>query len=147
MPFAPFRQDFHAKFLEYATSIKNDPPPEIVCQSLDPWLDQAALPLVIHALGGGRDALPAGLLDGSVTCHYRVLSLLYAREADLVVETLETVVAPNKIKKVLKRWEAAKRLIYQGKGARARALFDRKSLPPKEQAIRNRLKRENLWMR
>jgi hypothetical protein len=52
---------FGSRFLEIALGIRDDPPPELVCQSLDPWLDQVALPLVIHDLGGGRDALAAGL--------------------------------------------------------------------------------------
>ncbi|WP_425092477.1 hypothetical protein [Tropicimonas sp. S265A] len=140
-------QAFGARFREIAGTIDKDPPAELVGQSFDPWLDQIALPLVIHSLGGGRDPSCAGLLDGRITCHYRLLPLLYAREADEVVETLERVVAPNRIKKVLKGSEAAKRMIYQGKGAKARALFDRDNLPVKEAAIRNRLKREKLWLR
>jgi hypothetical protein len=138
---------FGTMFLEVALTIRDDPPPELVCQPLDPWLDQAALPLVVHALGGGREALPPGWLDGSHSCHYRHLPLLYAREADRVVHVLEAVAAPNRIKKVLKAHEPMRRMIYQGKGAEARALFDRDDLPRKEQAIRNRLKRERLWMR
>lgn len=140
-------QEFGARFLDYATSIRNDPPEELVCQTLDPWLDQVALPLVIHSFGGGRDALPAGWLDGSHSCHYRLLPLLYAREAQRVVDVLEVVSAPNRIKKVLKGYEPMKRMIYQAKGAKARALFDRDHLPRKEQAIRNQLKRAKLWLR
>lgn len=140
-------QEFGARFLDYATSIRNDPPEELVCQTLDPWLDQVALPLVIHSFGGGRDALPAGWLDGSHSCHYRLLPLLYAREAQRVVDVLEEVSAPNRIKKVLKGYEPMKRMIYQAKGVKARALFDRDHLPRKEQAIRNQLKRAKLWMR
>ncbi|KNG95097.1 hypothetical protein [Pseudaestuariivita atlantica] len=139
--------EFGTRFLDYALSIRNDPPEELVCQPLDPWLDQVALPLVIHSFGGGRDTLPAGLLDGSVTCHYRVLPLLYAREADAVVETLESVAEPHKIKRVLKQYEPMKRMIYQGRGQKVRALFDRDDLPRREQAIRNRIKREGFWMR
>ena len=138
---------FGELFRRYATGIRDDPPAELICQSLDPWLDQVALPLVIHALGGGRDTLPQGLLDGRITCHYRLLPLLYAREADQVVETLERVTAPNRIKKVLKGSVAAKRFIFQRRGERARALFDRANLPKQEAAIRNRLRREKLWMR
>ncbi len=138
---------FGARFLQYALSIRDDPPRELVCQALDPWLDQVALPLVIHALGGGRDTLPQGLLDGSVSCHYRMFPLLYAREADRVVEVLEAVTAPNKIKKVLKGYEPMLRMIYQNRGAKVRALFDREQLPRKEQAIRNRIKSEGYWMR
>ena len=112
-----------------------------------PWLDQVALPLVIHSFGGGRDALAPGWLDGSHSCHYRLMPLLYAREDQRVVDVLEEVAAPNKVKKVLKGYEPFLRMIYQGKGARARALFDRDNLPRREQAIRNRLKREKLWLR
>lgn len=138
---------FGQRFLDYALSIKNDPPDALVCQPLHPWLDQIALPLVIHALGGGRDALPHGFLDGKVSCHYRLLPLLYAREDDAVVATLEAVASPNKIKKVLKQYEPMKRMIYQGRGKKVRDLFDQSDLPKKEQAIRNRLKREGFWMR
>jgi hypothetical protein len=140
-------QEFGARFLEIAQTIHDDPPPELVCQTLDPWLDQIALPLVIHELGGGRDALAPGWLDGSHSCHYRVLPLLYAREADPVVEVLERVSAPNRTKKVLKAYEPMKRMIFQGKGAKARALFDQENLPRREQVIRNTLKREKLWLR
>ncbi|PWK60561.1 hypothetical protein [Roseicyclus mahoneyensis] len=139
--------EFGRRFLDYARSIRDDRPAELVCQSLDPWLDQIALPLVIHGLGGGRDALAPGFLDGSHSCHYRVLPLAYAREDQRVIDTLERISAPNKIKKVLKGYDPIKRMIYQGKGAKARALFDRANLPRKEQVIRNTLKREKLWLR
>ncbi|EAQ03390.1 hypothetical protein OB2597_02182 [Pseudooceanicola batsensis HTCC2597] len=138
---------FGQRFLDYALAIRDDPPAELACQSLDPWLDQVALPLVIHSLGGGRDVLPEGLLDGEVSCHYRMLPLLYARESDRVVEVLEAVTAPQKIKKVLKTHDPIRRMIYQGRGHKVRALFDRDNLPRREQAIRNRIKREGFWMR
>ncbi len=138
---------FGARFEEYALAIRDDAPDALACQELDPWLDQVALPLVIHSFGGGRPGPELDGLDGDVTCHWRVMSLLYARESDRVVEALAEVTAPNKIKKVLKEYEPFKRLIFQSKGERARALFDRAKLPRKEQAIRNQLKRENLWMR
>jgi hypothetical protein len=139
--------EFGQRFAEYALSIRDDPPPELTGQSLNPWLDQVALPLVIHSFGGGRDALPQGYLDGSVSCHYRYFPLLYARESDLVVETLEAVATPNRIKKVLKGYDPILRLVFQGRGARARALFDRNHLPRREQAIRNGLRAAGLWLR
>lgn len=138
---------FGRRYLDYALEIRDNPPPELVCQSLDPWLDQVALPLVIHSFGGGRDTLPSGLLDGSVTCHYRVLPLLYARESDAVVAELEAASEPNKVKKVLKQYAPIKRMIYQGRGQKVRALFDQDDLPAREQAIRNTIKREGFWMR
>ncbi|SHH69718.1 hypothetical protein [Cognatishimia maritima] len=138
---------FGERFLQYALSIRDDTPDALASQKLTPWLDQIALPLVIHSLGGGRDALPQGLMDGAVTCHYRFLPLLYAREADHVVRTLEEVSAPNDVKRVLKQYDPFKFMVYHGRGLKARALFDRASLPRKEQAIRNRLRRNGYWMR
>ena len=138
---------FGARFLDYAKSIRDDPPDQLICQSLDPWLDQVALPLVIHSFGGGRDALPEGYLDGAVSCHYRLFPLLYAREADRVIEVLEEVAAPNKIKKVLKQYEPIRKLVFQRKGAKVRALFDRDNLPRREQAMRKRIREAGLWLR
>ncbi|GGH30758.1 hypothetical protein SAMN05444007_105124 [Cribrihabitans marinus] len=138
---------FGHRFLDYAREIRDDPPAELICQNLDPWLDQVALPLVIHSFGGGRDPLPAQALDGDVSCHYRLFPLLYAREDDRVVEMLETVAAPNWIKKVLKQYEPIRKLVLQRKGERVRALFDQANLPRREQAIRNRIKSAGLWLR
>ena len=139
--------EFGQRLVDYALAIRDDAPDELVCQPLDPWLDQVALPLVIHALGGGRPGPELAGLDGAVSCHWRVLPLLYARESDRVVEMLEQCIAPNRIKKVLKEYEPIRRLVYQGRGRKARALFDRNDLPRREQAIRNRLKSEGFWMR
>lgn len=138
---------FGTLFEDYALAIRDDPPVALCAQEIYPWLDQIALPLVIHALGGGRDALPSGYLDGSVSCHYRVFPLLYARESDHVIDVLETVTAPNKIKKVLKGYEPIKRNVYHGRGAKVRALFDRDNLPRREAKIRNTIKSEGYWMR
>lgn len=138
---------FGQMFQDMALSIRDDPPPELIGQTLYPWLDQIALPLVIHALGGGRDTLPPGLLDGSVTCHYRTLPLLYAREADEVVTTLEALAARRDLRAVLERYPPMAQVLYDGLGTRARALFDRASPLPREQAYRNQLKRAGLWLR
>lgn len=140
-------QVFGQRFLETALSIRDDAPEELVCQSLDPWLDQIALPLTVHGLGGGRPGPGLSGLDGDISCHYRLLPLLYARESDAVVAMLEDVIAPNQVKKVLKDYEPLKKLVYQKKGHKIRALFDRQNLPKREQAIRNTIKREGLWMR
>lgn len=138
---------FGARFLDYSLSIRDDPPPELVCQSLDPWLDQVALPLVVQAFGGGRPGPGLAGLDGEVTCHYRTFPLLYARESDHAVRVLEEVTAPNPVKKVLKEHAPLKKIVYQGKGAEIRALFDRADLPRREQVIRNTIKRAGLWLR
>lgn len=139
--------EFATWFTHYATEILREPPWQIETQELDPWLDQVALPLVIHKLGGARHTIPEGLLDGSVTTHYRYLPLLYATGPDDAVAALEKAVAPNPIKKVLKKYEPARRLIYQGKGAKLRQMFDRDNLPRKEQAIRQKIKKARMWWR
>ena len=138
---------FGARFLAYATVIRDDPPPELVCQSLDPWLDQVALPLVVHSFGGGRPGPGLSGLDGDVTCHWRLMPLLYARESDPVVAVLQQVAGQNAVKRVLKDYLPFRKAIWQGQGQAARALFDRNDLPRREQAIRNTLKREGLWAR
>ncbi len=138
---------FGARFTGYALKIRDERPDELVLQSLDPWLDQVALPLVIHSFGGGRPGADLAGLDGDVTCHYRTLPLLYARESDAVVDVLETITRPNKIKKLIKNYDPIRKMIYHGQGEKVRALFDRDNLPRYERAIRNRIKSEGYWMR
>jgi hypothetical protein len=140
-------QAFGTRFLDYAVSIRSDPPEALASQSLDPWLDQVALPLVIHGLGGGRPGPGLDGLDGAISCHYRALPLLYARESDRVVEVLEAVSAPNPVKRLLRDYDPIRKLVYQGKGQKLRALFDREALPRREQMLRNAIKREGLWLR
>lgn len=139
--------EFGERFFEYARQTRFDTPEELVVQPMDPWLDQIVLPLVIHSFGGGRPGPELDGMDGDVTCHYRVLPLLYARESDKVVEVLEQVSAPNKVKKVLKGHDPMKRMIYQGRGHKVRAMFDRNDLPRKEAQIRNQIKKAGFWMR
>ena len=139
--------EFGQRFLEYALQIRANPGDALAAQSLAPWLDQVALPLVIHSFGGGRGVLPAGQLDGEISCHYRTFPLLYARESERTIDVLETVAAPNKLKKLLKEHEPIKRMVYQGRGAKVRALFDQDALPRREQIIRNQIRKAGLWMR
>ncbi len=140
-------QAFGARFLDYARTIRDDPPPALICQPTDPWLDQIALPLVIHSFGGGRPGPGLAGLDGDVTCHYRTLPLLYARESDRVVDVLEEVAGQKECRRVLRAYDAVKTLVYQNKGRKIRAMFDRADLPKREQVIRNTIKREGLWLR
>ena len=138
---------FGRKFTDYAVAIRDDAPRELVIQPLDPWLDQVTLPLVIHALGGGRPGPELAGLDGDLSCHYRLLPLLYARGTDAQIATLEEVCAPNKIKKLLKLHSPFKRIVYQRQGEKVRALFDQTNLPRREQAIRNKIKAAGFWVR
>lgn len=138
---------FGARFLDYARQIRDTPPDVLVCQELFPWLDQIALPLVVHSFGGGRPGPELAGLDGDVTCHYRTLPLLYARESDHAVEVLETVAADKDLRPTLRDWEPVRMMVYQNRGRKTRALFDRAHLPLREQIIRNTLKRQGLWLR
>jgi hypothetical protein len=138
---------FGDRFLSYARAIRDNVPPALAAQSLDPWLDQIALPLVIHSLGGGRPGPELVGLDGDITCHYRNLPLLYARESDRVVEVLEEVAGQRELRRLLRDYEPARLMIYQNRGRKAREMFDRADLPRREQAIRAALKKADLWLR
>lgn len=138
---------FGERFLTYARAIAEAPPPALAAQELYPWLDQIALPLVIHALGGGRPGPELAGLDGDITCHYRNLSLLYARESDRVVEVLESVSGQKEIRRLLRDHEPARLMIYQNRGRKAREMFDQSALPRREQPIRAALKKAELWYR
>ena len=138
---------FGERWRDWAVQVRDERPEELVLQSFDPWLDQVTLPLVIHSFGGGRPGDDLAGLDGDLTCHYRILPLLYARESDAVVDALVDVSAPNKVKKLLKQYDPFKRMIYQERGLKVRDLFDQNDLPPRERQIRNTIKREGFWMR
>ena len=133
--------------IEIMTGVESGAIPEVVGQTFDPWLDQIALPLTIARLGGGRPGPELAGLDGDITVHWRALPLLYAKASNHTLAVLEDVTRPNKIKRVLKAYEPFKRMIYQRRGDRVRALFDQSNLPKREKALRNRIKRQNLWMR
>lgn len=145
-----FHQSPHAfgdRFLHMARSIRDDPPAALAAQSLDPWLDQVALPLVIHSFGGGRPGPELAGLDGAITCHYRNLPLLYARESDRAIAVLEEIAGRQDLRRLLRDYEPLRRMIYQNRGRKARALFDQGDLPKREQTIRTALKKAELWMR
>jgi hypothetical protein len=145
--FGPSAPKFGKRFLDYACKIRDKTPDAVVVQDLYPWLDQIALPLVIHSFGGGRpDAGLAGL-DGDITCHYRTLPLLYARESDQVIAVLEQVAGVPEMRRLLRDYEPIKMMIYQKRGRKARVLFDQNELPRREQMIRTILKKEGLWLR
>lgn len=100
-----------------------------------------------QALGGGRDSLPHGFLDGRHSCHYRFIPLLYARESDAVVTLLEELTSPDHVKSVLDNHPPYRRLIYERHGLRLRQMFDQSALPQTEQMIRKTIKQTGLWLR
>jgi hypothetical protein len=137
---------FGRHYLQIARDIRDETPKALKEQKLVPWLDQIALPLVIHKLGGGRNTIPSGLMDGDVTCHYRTLPLLYARETDATVQFIEDLAAPNKMKKILKKHEAARRILYQGGGQAIKNMFAAEDVHT-EKDMRQAIKAAGLWFR
>ncbi|WP_323010120.1 hypothetical protein [Paracoccus sp. (in: a-proteobacteria)] len=145
--FGPDPQDFGRRFLEWALAIRDDPGEALACQTLDVLLDQVVLPLVIHALGGGRPGPELAGLDDDTTCHYRDLSLLYARESDLAVDTIETLLHDPRLQPLAEAWEPARKIVLEGIGRnRIRPMFNRcGSL--NEGRTRQTLKKAGLWLR
>ncbi len=138
---------FAERFLNYALAIRETPGEALACQSLDPWLDQVALPLVIHALGGGRPGPELDDLDGDMTCHYRTVSLLYARESEAALQTVETILARPAFAPILAEWPQVQEMVLQGTGRETvRPLFDR-SQALDEARTRHVLKKMGLWQR
>lgn len=142
--FGPSAGRFAERFCAIASAIANEPGAMLAGQSLDPWLDQVALPLVIAAEGGEPREVPG--LDGDVTCHWRTLPLAYARESDMVITEIERIAAIPRIKKLLKRYPPFHRMLYRGGGAEVRALFA-DGVPEDEAVIRKRLRAADLWLR
>lgn len=140
-------QEFGRRFLTWALEVSNAPGEALACQSLNPWLDQVVLPLVVHSLGGGRPGPELDGLDGEVSCHYRNLSLLYARESDAAVALAEELLGDVEISRHLAEDEAFQRLIAAGDGRNLiRPMFEPASRLP-EQTIRRQLKQAGLWFR
>ncbi|MBA4490504.1 hypothetical protein H1S04_06950 [Paracoccus sp. S1E-3] len=138
---------FGQRFLDWALAIRDEPGDALASQSLHPWLDQIALPLVIHSLGGGRPGPALAGMDGDITCHWRNLPLLYAREGDAAVDAMERAANSPDIKPLLEAWEPAARLIYQENGRKSlRAAIDRDHLPLRERALRQDIKRAGWWL-
>ncbi|WP_240558579.1 hypothetical protein [Paracoccus contaminans] len=145
--FAADAAAFGQRFRDWAVAVRDDPGEPLACQSLDPWLDQVILPLVIHSLGGGRPGPELDGLDGDVTCHWRNLPLLYAREPDRALEEMEAIAALPEIAPLMRGWEPAERLIGERQGRRRiRPMFRGEEPPPPEQAIRHRLRQAGLWL-
>lgn len=139
---------FGALFLNCARTIRDDPPGALSCQEIYPWLDQIALPLAVHSLGGGRPGPElAGLDDGSAACHYRTLPLLYARESDHTVALVEQIALEKTNRRILRDWAPLKRMVLRNEGRKARALFDRANLPRHEKDMRRILREAGLWTR
>ncbi len=139
--------EFGRRFADWAQAVLDEPGDALACQRLDVHLDQIVLPLVIHSLGGGRPGAELAGMDGAVTCHYRYLSLLYARESDAAVAALEALADEKPVRRVLRDWGAFHRLVLRKAGARRiRPMFDREA-PPPEPAIRRALKQAGYWSR
>ena len=139
--------EFGAHYVRIARSIWENPPQVLSGQPLSPWLDQISLPLVLHRLGGGRHRLPAGLLDGAVSYHYRYLALLYARAPDWVVAALDAIAQEDTLKTLLSQYPPFERFLYGSAGDDTRQLYNPDLRQPPEYKIRQVLKQHGLWER
>lgn len=139
--------EFHRRFHDWAVAVRDDPGEALACQSLDPWLDQVVLPLVIHSLGGGRPGPELAGLDGDITWHWRNLPLLYALAPEPALATFEAIAALPEIAPLLAGWEPAERLLAGSEGRGLIRPFGA-AHPPQapERALRKRLKRAGLWL-
>ncbi|HRO14974.1 MAG TPA: hypothetical protein PLL33_08030 [Paracoccus sp. (in: a-proteobacteria)] len=138
--------EFGRRFLDWARAVRDEPGEALACQSLDPWLDQVVLPLVIHSLGGGRPGPELAGLDGDVTTHYRNLPLLYARGPERAIAEMEAIAALPQIAPLMQGWAPAERLIGQGIGRKQIAPMFADQIPLKEKALRHRLRAADLWL-
>lgn len=139
--------EFGRRYLNWARDIRDHPNDELACQVMDPWLDQAVLPLVVHSFGGGRPGPELAGLDGGTSFHYRKLPLLYALGSEAQIAHLEASVEDRTIKRHLREWEPARKLIYQEKGReKVRPLFEGRPLPRLERAIRNQIRAKGWWL-
>ena len=138
--------EFGQRFLGWACAVRDDPGDALACQSLNPWLDQVVLPLVIHSLGGGRpDAGLAGL-DGPITCHYRNLPLMYAREKTHVLDAYEAVTSDPAIAPLMQGDAAFHRVITEQGGRKViRPMFADQIDTMPEHLLRHRLRKEGWW--
>lgn len=136
---------FGQRFLEYATQIRDTPPKQLAAQNLHPWLDQIALPLTIHSFNGVRPGPELSGLDGDITCHWRRLSLLYAREKNQTIALLERIAYNRDLRPFFEKYAPMEEMVYRQKGAQGRALFDQQALPFDEKDVRMRLKQHHLW--
>ncbi len=100
---------------------------------------------MLWAAGGPGRTLPA--LTARSPAIGASCPLFFARESDAAVAAMDRVAADPKVAAVLKDYPPFRKMLYKGQGAEVRALFDRANLPRKEQAIRNAIKRANLWVR
>ncbi|WP_346429675.1 hypothetical protein [Paracoccus sp. DMF-8] len=108
--------EFGRRFLDWSLALRNEPGEVLASQSLDPWLDQAILPLVVHALGGGRPGPELDGFDNGVTCHYRNLSLLYARRSDRAVAAMERVLDLPELRPLVQQDAGYDKLVREGAG-------------------------------
>lgn len=120
--------------------------PELNGQALFPWLDQIALPLVIADHGGGRNDEIATAIDEELTCHWRVLGLAYAREAEWKLDCLERAAHDPRVKPLLETYPPFAALVYDGAGRKLRAELAGQSFAS-EQPLRKAIKAKGLWLR
>lgn len=133
------------RWLDAAVTLRDATDPLIAQQPLDPWLDQVALAPTIAALGGGVDTAGMCYLDNEATCHYRRLSLAYAREREEVITVIEN--ASITAQQIITQHSAARKIIFDGIGRAIRTEFHDRAQSWDEATLRKALKSNGYWMR
>lgn len=137
-------QAFGALFADMAQSVWTNPPPELHGQNLYPWLDQIVLPLVLHALGGGRVSAPQ--FDQDYTYHYRYLARTFAHGPICAQRMIRDVARQPHIARILAQYPPFYRFLYDNYGATAAAIGQNVQRGD-ETALRLVMEQAGLWNR
>lgn len=114
---------FAKAYADFSKELLNAPPEAIETQEIRSQLRRIALPVVMAKLGAGPQDYGDAVARFDGVFPANRLAYIYAAAPEAAIDHLEASVAPNPIKKVLKLYEPAKRLIYQGKGRDIRKRF------------------------
>lgn len=143
----PDAESFGRSFAHFARVLLDEPPSIVATQNARKNLLRIALPLALAEQGANQTNLgrPDTLLPNIFVMHR--LAYFYSAAPIEAVDRLETAVSANKVKKVLKLYEPAKRLIYQGKGRQLRERFYSEAGQRPRDLMRRLRKNTKWWVR
>jgi len=138
---------FGDMFAETAKHLLKDDIDILATQDVRAKLRQAVLPLVFAQQGHSAQGFGNPEQDFKHVFPASRLAYFYTAAPDEAVDHLEASVSPNPIKKVLKLYEPAKRLIYQGKGRDLRTRFYEPDGQDPRRLARRLKRHTNWWVR
>ncbi|MEM0977478.1 MAG: hypothetical protein AAGJ34_08085 [Pseudomonadota bacterium] len=136
----PMGRQFSQVFDRISDRMHRAPPEKYQTLDLEDHVVEAALPFVFEDLSASQ-VQPSQRAD--ITPAFPLV-FLYCSAPDPAIDALESAVSANRIKRVLKGYEPARKLIYQGKG---RLLRERFYGPPPQNMRRlvQRIERNTPW--